>query len=432
MEPTFPDKQLEALYKLIGQETYLEDLMRSLTFFVRDLRPPRVGALQAGCSDESEKECCDVFQRRFVEHFLPQLKFASAFPLRTANLGGRYEWGSVGMAESHFASLAEGDPYTFILVKLNSHVSVVRGASGPSYGKMARYNEESYFCGALHELLEGRNHPFTEELREAFHSEGKSRIETLLDPQKVDPALKNLFVAIVNARLQARKCIIDIQDQPGPMPVAYLVLPCVTFNRSGRDTEMVCGVYAVDRRVHPAAVTYCGLSAEAESYRVEYRADRVRVSSPESLTPRQARDHRQLIKQTIGEQPEHFKHHLRLNQIRSEAHLSKSRFQPYAGVLLKALLGVLLEVSPLPALLLLFGEGLVDIHHIFRLHQLSRHDDPDEEARKILADFHQTVDGLPSKRARHVVELLLEEYGLGLEGENKQPSSNVSRAPRSR
>jgi hypothetical protein len=308
-----------------------------------------------------------------------------------------------------------------MLIKLNSHVSVIRGESGPLYGKRQRYQnqQESYFCGALQDLLDGGQSPSAKDLREAFQSEGKNRIETLLDPQQVDPSLRSLFVAIVNARLQARKCIVDIQDQAGPAPVSCIVLPCVTLNRPGRDTEMVCGVYSVDRRVHPAAVSYCGLSAEAETYQVEYRVNRLSITSKESRTPRLARDHRQLLKRATAARPKHVKGDVRLDKIRKEAQLSQSRLQPYAGVLLKALLGVLLEISPLPAVLLLFGEGLIDIHHIFRLQRLSRQDDPDHEARSMLAEVDRKIDALPPKRARHIAEALLEEYGLGLDQEEQ-------------
>ena len=430
MESTLSAQQLQVLHKLIGQELYLEDVMRVFTFLLRDLRPPRVGAMQVCCSDEAEKECCDIFQRRFVEHFLPRLKFASAFPFRTVNLGGRYEWNSVGIAESHFAGSDPGDPCTLMLIKLDSHVSVAQDSDGSVYGKRPRYqpHEESFFCGFLHDLLDGGQSPSSQELRQLFGSEGRDRIQTLLDPERVDPSLRSVFVAIVNARLQARKCILDLQDQPRPAPVFHIVLPCVTFNRTGRDTEMVCGVYGVDRRVHPAAVTYCGLNSEAETYRVESQGDRLIIRSADSLAPRQARDHRQLLKRTHQDWLEDLKTDDRLDEIRYQTWLSGSQLQPYTGVLLKSLLAVLLELSPVPAVLLLFGEGLIDIHHIFRLQQLSGLDDPEQEARTILGDFQGKVDGLPPERIRHAVELLLEAYDLKLDRMNKPPAPGVSSA----
>ena len=114
-------KYLESLYKLLGSEVQLDDTMRALSFAVRALRPPMVGALQVTCSDESEKECCDAFQRRFVQQFLPSLKFGGHFPFRTANLGGRYEWGSIRIAENHLAAQPKKNAFKVNLINVNIH-----------------------------------------------------------------------------------------------------------------------------------------------------------------------------------------------------------------------------------------------------------------------------------------------------------------------
>ena len=71
----------------------------------------------------------------------------------------------------------------------------------------------------------------------------------------------------------------------------------------------------------------------------------------------------------------------------------------------------LAEVAPLPAALLLFGEGLVHIHHAHAAHRLASEADGDAEARAMLAEITGKVDELPPERAQHLVQLLAREYG---------------------
>ena len=95
---------MQHLYDMIGVEQPLTAISRGLKQYARGFRAPIVGAMHVTCSDESERECVDVFQDSFVQEMLPELKFHSHSAFRTANLGGRYEWGAVRIAEQHFAT----------------------------------------------------------------------------------------------------------------------------------------------------------------------------------------------------------------------------------------------------------------------------------------------------------------------------------------
>ena len=405
-------KYLESLYKLLGSEVQLDDPMRALSFAVRALRPPVVGALQVTCSDESEKECCDAFQRRFVQQFLPSLKFGGHFPFRTANLGGRYEWGSIRIAENHFAAQPKKNAFKVMVVKINAHVSVVKGTDGPVYGEMERYQQASQFCGTLQAMLEGADQPFRDEMYATFHSDGKDLLKIILNPEQVDSRVRNLYAAALSARLQARKAVIDIQSYEVPHPTIYLVLACSTLNRQpGSDTEVVCGVYAADFLSKPPVVSYRGLGDDPAEYRLEDGLHRLQIRDGEVHTSRDARDHRQLVLtewRKHGKNP--FRKDARIESLRARVVKDKHRLHPYAPAILKSLLAVLLELSPIPAAVLLFSQGMIEIHHVYRLHKISREVGDDEDTRQILADFHRRVESLPPERAQKIIEVLLHEY----------------------
>ena len=59
----------------------------------------------------------------------------------------------------------------------------------------------------------------------------------------------------------------------------------------------------------------------------------------------------------------------------------------------------------------LFAQGLVGIHHAFGARRLARQLGGDDEARKILAEVRERIDGLDTERARSVLELLIREHG---------------------
>jgi hypothetical protein len=165
-----------------------------------------------------------------------------------------------------------------MLVKLNSHVAVSGTAHAPQYGPMPRYETESTACGALQALLRGDRLPALDELRQTFTAQRQDRIETLLDPQRVEPASRYLRAAITNARLQAQRAVQDIQAHRPHSPTLYLVVPCVTLNRRGPDSELVVGFCWAECRPDPPDVCYEGLGDDPARYRVDGSGRRLRLT----------------------------------------------------------------------------------------------------------------------------------------------------------
>jgi hypothetical protein len=399
----------DLLTRRVGREARLEDAVRDLNTVVRGFRAPLVGAVHVTCSDESERECTEVFQRRFVQTFLPSLKFGNPAPFRTVNLGGRYEWGSIRLAENHFSNAPGETGAKLIVVKINSHVSVVKGADGPLFGQMRRYRQEaSFFCGAMRAALEGRGEG-PRELLDAFESEGRNRLEVLADPARVPPELRYLYAALVNARLQARQAVVDIQDHRPAEATVYLVMSSVTLNRSEPDTELVGGLYYVDWRGAAPEARYRGLGDDPAQYRARISHAGIEVEDSGSLAWREARDHRRLVLNALEAHPLPREDH-RFQEIQEQVADRRHELAPYAGIILKSLGALMLELSPIPAVLLLFGEGLIDIRNIYRMQRISRGVAGEEEARGLLSDVHSRLDSVPAERAAGLVEKLLEHH----------------------
>ena len=196
---------MDELKRLLGGEHALHEVDLSLRRYVGSLHAPVVGALHVTCVDETERECSESFQREIVAPLLPDLKFTRKAPVRLCNLGARYEWGALSVAERHFATPEAREGFKVLLVKLSAHVAVDGTGADARYGEMQRYGAPSTACGSLRALLAGGDLPFLDDLRDTFGSDGQDRLSTLLDPACVEPAYRSLFVAIVNARLQARR-----------------------------------------------------------------------------------------------------------------------------------------------------------------------------------------------------------------------------------
>jgi len=269
---------MESLRQLVGLETSLTEVSATLRECVKAFVTPVVGAHHVVCSDESEVECVDVFQRVFVEPLLPALGPEKKSAFRTSNLGARYEPGAARVAEHHFATPDMCDGPKCVLIKINGHVSVARTPEGIRYGPMLRYGTQSQACGALHALLAGAQEPFARELRETFATDGNDRIATLLDEQRVDPTYRYLIAALVSARLQAARALQDVRDHQELTPTMYLIVPCVTLNRTGPDTEIICGYCTADYRAAEAAVEYAGLGDEPGDYRILLEGERLRIT----------------------------------------------------------------------------------------------------------------------------------------------------------
>lgn len=257
---------MNALIKLIGQEFTVKKISRTLCDITQDLRPGVVGAIHITCADESEHECVQAFQKGFVQHHLPELKFANQSAFRISNLGGRYEWGAVGIAEEHFVLPMTPSSFKLMVIKINSHVGVTVEKDAERYGFLKRYGRESACCGALSALMAGKKGPFLEEMREVFRFVGIDRLQILADPGQVAPELRSLFAAVVSAGLQARQVMTDIRAHKPSVPTLYLVVPCITLNRPDIDTEILCGVYTADCRFNGVKEEYVGLSDDPANY----------------------------------------------------------------------------------------------------------------------------------------------------------------------
>jgi len=268
---------MNQLRDLIGMEVDLERVISSLRRFTRDLNPPVVGSYHVTCSDEVEWGCAETFQRLFVQDMLPQLRPGVQASFRTMNLGARYEWGALRVAEEHYATADTEETFKLLVAKINSHVAVQEVGGRVVHGKLDRYGVESTCCGALVSLLRGAVLPATEELRELFRSGGQDRLAMLTDPQDIPPEHQALSAAIVNARLQADRAVLDIREFRPETPTIFLILPCVTLNRSGVDTELVVGQYGVDWTEEHPTVKYTGLGDNPAHYRIEHVRGRLQV-----------------------------------------------------------------------------------------------------------------------------------------------------------
>ena len=407
----------DRLRDLVGRERSLREVAQTLHFFATNLSAAAVGALQVTCADETEHECVEAFQKGFVHYLLPQLKFARQSAFRVANLGGRYEWGAVRIAEQHYGIPRGRSGFKLLLIKINSHVafepeSTVVGESF-RFGRFKRYDRDSDCCGALAALLDHAPQPFSDDLREIMNSEGKDRLATLLDESRVPAVYRPLYAALLSARLQARKVVLDIQDYPTETPTFFLVLAAATVNRHERDTEIVSGLYTIDGREGGREATYYGLGDDPAEFETRIQ-NRLFVVSDEQLgTARTGRDHRALPleewrRRTEGRPVEVADE--RLDRIREDVSRNKHRNHHHARALLRAALPILAEVAPIPTAILLFADGAVGIHHTFRVHKIAREMAGSEEAREILNEIHDRVDRLTPDRAEALIELLMRDY----------------------
>ena len=401
---------MERLRALVGIERSVAGVSQALHFAVSADKPAVVRAMHITCADEAEHECAQAFQQGFVQYVVPPLKFAERSAFRIANLGGRYEWGAIRIAEEHYATTDSQRSGKLLVIKVNAHVGIHEDANGHRFGVMKRYEMDSPCCSALHALLQGGHQPYIEHLREDFSSEGMNRVAALLD---VDPAKRSLYAAIISARLQARKVTLDIQDHRPASPTRYLVVPCVTINRPQRDTEIVCGFYSANDPGRPDLVEYFGLGDEAQAYQLQHKNSRFAVSDEQIGTARQARDHRQEVLRHWHARSDQRRDQVeddRLHRVWNDVAQSKHRNHDHAKALLRVLLPVLAEVNPVSAAVLLFANGMAGIHHGFRMHRMVREMEDSGEAKKILDEIHEKVDHLDQAHAEAMIELLMKQY----------------------
>ena len=236
--------------------------------------------------------------------------------------------------------------------------------------------------------------------------------------QRVDPLYRPLYAAIVSARLQARKVVLDIQDHQPDSPTYFVVVPCVTVNRHERDTEVVCGVYTVDTRDAAGAgaeaeSVYSGLGDDPAAFSTEIEHGRFTVTDDQVGRERVARNHRELARSKLlshGERVVLPTADERLQRVRGDVARNKHKHHHHAKTLLRIALPILAEVAPVPIAILAFAEGAAGIHHAWRVHKLAARMEGTAEAQQILGEIEDRIDQLDGERAEALLELLMRDY----------------------
>ncbi len=405
-------RHLDNVLRHIGRERLVTEVSRELYQAAFDFHAPVVGALHIHCADEAEYESVNAFRQLFIHRLLPKLKTGQRGTLLLANLGARYEWGALHVADEHFSTPEAQKQYKLLVVKINTHVGVTQSRTHELLGEIEHYGRSSPCCGALTALLAGGTRPFLQELREMFQSENNDRLDKLMDDTCVAPDMRSLMTAVVAARLQARRAMLDIQALQAMSPTVFWVVPCVSLNRPGQDTEIVCGLYTSDRRGETPQDVYVGLGDDPGTYQVSKEFNRYYVDDLEGSDWRPARDHREWVWnrwQARSSTPS--PQDARLASMGAEVAANKHLNTTHAKALLKLAMPILAEVAPIPAALFLFAQGLVGIHHIYRVHRLADEAASSAEARPILDEVQAKIDTLDPDKAQGLVELLAREYG---------------------
>ncbi len=400
---------MKRLYDLLGLEHDLAEVGRELRSEVRGLGAQAVGALQVTCSDESEHECTQTFERTFAHEMLPRLKYGERVPFRIANPGARYEWGGARIAEDHFATDEAARGFKVMVVKINGHVALAHaGADGHRFGRLNRYDRESTYCGAIHALFDDVDLPFAEDLREELRSGGTDRLALLADPALAVDGRHALFGALCSARLQARRCAMDIQDHSPAGPTLYVVMHGVTLNKPGPDSELLGGIYVLDHRDGRGVETYRGIGDDPSAYGLAIEHGRVRVTDPSIHAGRPARDHRALARGRLrGMGPAAAVFREAAAALLGRARHERTKQAVVSKTLVRALLAVAAATSPVAAALLLVAEGAVGIHYATKLNRAGTEDEQAALARDVLASVHERLDELPPGIANRVVDGLL-------------------------
>ncbi len=266
---------MSVLHNLIGVETAVSEVARAVCLLAQSFEVPIVGGYHVTCSDETEWECAEMFHQVLAESMLPPLKLGRRAAFHTMNLGARYEPGAMRVAEEHYATPEARETTKLMIVKINSHVAVRAMPDGPEYGTLVRYGAESRCCGALWALLEGAVLPALEELQGTFRTNGVDRVDMLRQRRLIPPAHRALLAAVAGARLQAARAVADIAEYHPLWPTVFLVVPCVTINRTESDTELVVGQYGIDATGQRPEIRYRGLGDVPLEYRLRHDYGRV-------------------------------------------------------------------------------------------------------------------------------------------------------------
>ena len=391
---------MEELRKLVGKEWELDEVCERLHGAAGRLHAPVVGAHAIRCSDETEKESMDAFQRRFVDPLLPNLKLASRSSFRTASLGSRYEWGSARIAEHHYATSASARSFKLMVVKVTSHVYRESRPSAVAYGRMSRYDASSDACGALHALVAGRRLPAIDELREAFGWRGVPRLAARLVAGCVAPALRALAPAVANVRLQARAAALDICDYEPATPTHWVICAGVTINAPGLDTEVVVGLYtAVPGE---GTMEYYGLGDDPRSYIIEHRHGRLLLGEREPFAARRVTDHRARALAAWEERAvDRGSPASELGAARRA--LEKAHGDEEVARAARAALEALCRARPEEAAVRLFAGGVAPIDTCYRADRVARGAGDAAEARAILDAVGRSLVAGDAERVREAL-----------------------------
>jgi len=410
------EPMLDRLVGDIGVETPQDRVAYDLKFAVRELRAPTVGVLHVTCSDEAERETVEIFQRCFVQDLAPRLTIGGCSALRSANLGGRFEWSSLAVAEANFSQAKGADDFKLMVVKINSHVGVIESHTTKRFGMIDRYGKEAPACSALRGFLDGTRQPhqYVSSFQEQFSSEGLDRRERL---KEIADAYRYLAAAVVSARLQARSAAMEAQDHLPVNPTVYVIIPCVTLHCRERNAEILAGIYLIDRRSDKVEGFYRGLGDDPLNYSFSENHGLVQVSDASNHETRLARDHRQLIKSKWKQKGETqvAPHNVRVDEILKQASHHLHHNDAAVKGVLRALLPLLAEVSPVSAALILFTSGVSGIYQVYRAHKAVEEVENDADARLMLADLQSRLDHMPADQARKVLQVLLDGH-RGVEG----------------
>ena len=420
---TSPATAFEApeLTPLIGREVRLTETSRAIAGVVRRLAPARLASLHVTCSDERERECAEAFQSLVVRE-LSEGERTRRAPMRTANLGARYEWGCGPVALSHYQRAGDAD--VLCVAKINGHVgAVLEAGKEPVYGMVEREVCSTTDCGALCAVMAGAQAAFADELRLILSSGGLDRVAMLLDPTVCAPDHRALVAAVVSARLQARKAMLDLLATPGA-PDRLLVPSCVTINRPGRDHEVLVGWYAAVRRGDDLELTWTGLEDDPRRVAVEHGPRGVRLvakdqegaelDEPRPRTARGPAEHRRLpgelwragqgdveaaeaVVEAVG------------SAVASLEDKLHDPDHPVRALALKGALVAAAETMAAPALLTLFATGALDLHHAWRLQRIATGAADAAEARVLLESVIAGAEAMDPTTAERALRALQAE-----------------------
>lgn len=418
MNSPFDTHDLDAC---IGREVFIGDVGRALVRVVAGARPDHVSSLHVTCSDGLEKDASRYFKDTVARDITPAGDRDWA-PLRTANLGGRYEWGSGGVSFSHF----DGEGAHLQVVQVNAHVGVIREPAGPKFGFYERGPRHSMTCGALSLLLAGQAGPFLDELREAFASEGLDRINLI--NTEIPAEHRALFAAVVQARLQARRAYLDLGRARGASergPDKLLVVAMVSFNQRGADHEMCIGHYAGARNDDGSmTAVWTGLGDDPRKYVFTQDLAGVVISQdgPQKRAARGPKVHRELVLEDLAEEIEcpepppveegtgvAFEEPPARLGSQAQATLDQldgwlnDPEHPWSSLAVKGACIALTEALAVPAVVTLFAGGALAANHAFRMQRIARGGAHEHEVEELA---HEATRDLASRDPEEAKSIL--------------------------